>query len=1171
MADKLDLSDVFNNPIVLDVWDSKYRLKMPDGSSNEHTIEDSLKRVVAGVYALDPDKAAKKRAEAAVLAREFIPAGRIQAGAGTDKAVTLINCYVNEDVEDSMPGIMHALNTTALTMQQGGGVGTDFTTIRPNGAIVRRTGSVSSGILPFMDMWHAMCGTIMSSGSRRGAMMGTLADWHPDVLDFIKAKRTPGRLTNFNVSVLVSDALMQAVKEDQPWYLGFGVPRADGQHVAVLDRHPYIVDEVVARKMAGMREQEGYKFYVYAEIPARELWDTIIRSTYDYAEPGVIFVDQINKRNNLYYAEYIHCTNPCFVGSERILTQDGYTRFDAANHTLIGPSLVDGEFAERSLAWVGETARNVEIVKLTFASGQTLTCTPNHKFTTPEGMVEARDLVGKMVQRAPAYLRTNSKHADLNDTLAQAIGWFLGDGYVTHEAGAPYVVFQANATMPEEVDYVELLAQAVADASGGGVRSRTVTNNCLSIRLSAPSSRWFLETFGIPADSTCYNKAIPEAIWTASAEHQRAFLRGLYSADGTVNIGTKGRFSVRYNTVSDTLAQDLLLLWSQHGVRASLSTRPARETLLPSADRTPKLYHSAPEHRIILTGHGFRYFADNVGFLHTHKLEALSLGENAGRRADTSAPPQWEEVISVEAAGTAPIVYCANQPETNRITVGGFTVSNCGEQPLPPHNVCDLGPVNLAQLVRNPFTAEAYFDFDRLKEVAAVAVRFLDNVLDVTQYPLPEQKAEALSKRRLGVGITGLANALSMLRLRYGSPDAIQMTDSIMKALALACYRASVELAKERGPFPLFDADKYLQADFIKHLCRHDSELAGLIRKYGIRNSHLLSIAPTGTISLYSGNLSGGLEPVFSFRPSKRKVLQPDGSKKEYIVKDFGYNLYEKVHGPTDFEQLPEYMVGALDLSVEAHLLMQATCQKWVDSAISKTINCPAEMSYDDFKAVYMRAYDLGCKGCTTYRPSGIRDSVLEEIKPATSEPTKAEPALLLDRPETTEGRTYKIKWPGTPHAFYVTINHTIDASGKIVPFEVFINSKSVEHQEWIVALTRTLSAVFRRGGDVTFLVEELSQVFSPKGGFFVGKAYSPSLVAMIGRTLEQEFIRLGLIARTEPRFAVVDTDGNTAMEFTVEPEKQAIGDLCLACEQYTLIRVESCVKCTSCGHSSCG
>lgn len=805
MTDKLDLSDVFNNPIVLDVWDSKYRLKTPDGASNEHTIEDSLKRVVNGVFALDKNKAAKKRAEAAVLAREFIPAGRIQAGAGTDKAVTLINCYVNEDVDDSMPGIMHALNTTALTMQQGGGVGTDFTTIRPNGAIVRRTGSVSSGILPFMDMWHAMCGTIMSSGSRRGAMMGTLADWHPDVLDFIKAKRTPGRLTNFNVSVLVSDALMQAVKEDKTWYLGFGVPRATGQHVAVLNKHPYIADQEVARKMAGMRKEDGDKFYVYQEISARELWDTIIRSTYDYAEPGVIFVDQINKRNNMYYAEYIHCTNPC------------------------------------------------------------------------------------------------------------------------------------------------------------------------------------------------------------------------------------------------------------------------------------------------------------------------------------------------------------------------------GEQPLPPHNVCDLGPVNLAQLVKNPFTPQAEFDFERLKDVAAVAVRFLDNVLDVTIYPLPEQKTEALSKRRLGVGITGLGNALAMLGLRYGSTEAVTMTDNIMQGLALACYRASVELAKERGPFPLFNADKYLAADFVRHLCRHDPELAELIRTHGIRNSHLLSIAPTGTISLYSGNLSGGLEPVFSFRPSKRKVLQPDGSRKEYIVKDFGYNLYEKVHGPTDFEQLPEYMVGALDLSVDDHLVMQATCQKWVDSAISKTINCPAEMSYDDFKAVYMRAYDLGCKGCTTYRPSGIRDSVLEEIKAPTADAPKTEPEFLLDRPETTEGRTYKIKWPGTPHAFYVTINHTVDPQGRIVPFEVFINSKSVEHQEWIVALTRTLSAVFRRGGDVTFLVEELSQVFSPKGGFFVGKAYSPSLVAMIGRTLEQEFIRLGLITRTEPRFAVVDTDGGTAMEFTVEPEKQAIGDLCPACEQYTLIRVEGCVKCTSCGHSSCG
>lgn len=811
MTHALDLSDVFHNPIVLDVWDSKYRLRAPDGSTQEHTIEDSLRRVVQGVYAKDPNALKCADAEAAVLAREFVPAGRIQSGAGTDKAVTLINCYVNQDVPDSMPGIMESLTMTALTMQQGGGVGTDFTTVRPKGSIVRRTGSVSSGILPFMDMWHSMCGTIMSSGSRRGAMMGTLADWHPDVLDFIKAKRTPGRLTNFNVSILVSDALMHAVKHDQTWYFGFGIPRADQQHIAVLDRHPYMDDPEVAARMASMRPEDGNKFYVYAEMPARQLWDTIIRSTYEYAEPGVLFVDQINKRNNMYYAEYIHCTNPC------------------------------------------------------------------------------------------------------------------------------------------------------------------------------------------------------------------------------------------------------------------------------------------------------------------------------------------------------------------------------GEQPLPPHNVCDLGSVNLAQLVRNPFTQDAYFDFERLKEVATIGVRLLDNVLDVTLYPLPEQKTEALSKRRVGVGITGLGNALAMLGLRYGSLEAVSKTDQIMQALALACYRASVELAKERGSFPLFDADKYLKANFVQLLCKHDPELAVDIRQYGMRNSHLLSIAPTGTISLYSGNLSGGLEPTFSFRPSKRKVLQPDGSRKEYIVKDFAYNIYEKLHGPTEPEQLPAYMVGALDLSVDDHLVMQATCQKWCDSAISKTINCPAEMDYEDFQAVYQRAYELGCKGCTTYRPSGVRDSVLEEIKKPEPEgkPTIVGTVnpLLLDRPDTTDGRTYKLKWPGTPHAFYVTINHTLDADGKPVPFEIFINSKSVEHQEWVVALTRTLSAVFRRGGDVTFLVEELTQVFSSKGGFFIDQAYCPSLVALIGRTLEREFVRLGILASKDAKFAVHETDEGSIEEYTPETPQasQPVGDLCPACEQYTLIRVEGCTKCTSCAHSSCG
>lgn len=831
-AVKLDLAPAYNNPIAIDVWKDKYRYVREDGTSDETTPEDSLERVVRGVYSVDPSPTALAEALDAVLNRQFIPAGRIQAGAGTEKAVTLINCYVNEDIDDSMVGIMSGLNTAALTMQQGGGVGTDFSTIRPKGAIVRATGSVSSGILPFMRMWNSMCGTIMSSGSRRGAMMGTLADWHPDVLDFIEAKTKAGELTNFNVSVLVSDAFMAAVEADADWNLGFGVPPAThvaGDECLSLDHHPAFAQtdeqQAIGRRMANMREKDGQRFYIHKTLKARELWDKITALTYDYAEPGTLFVSRINSLNNLQYCEYIHCTNPC------------------------------------------------------------------------------------------------------------------------------------------------------------------------------------------------------------------------------------------------------------------------------------------------------------------------------------------------------------------------------GEQPLPPHNVCDLGSVNLALIVDRPFQDGVTIDFDRLRHLARVAVRFLDNVLDATRYPLQVQREEALSKRRIGVGITGLGNMLQMLGLRYGSPDALAVTHKVMAELTLACYHASADLAIERGAFPLCDNDAIGNAPFVQRVgtyelkTRGTTDLLEKIGQTGLRNGVILSIAPTGTISLGAGNIASGLEPTFSFKPMKRKVLQPDGSHKEYLVKDFGYFIYEQVHGETPYEDLPDYMRGAMELSVDEHLAMQAVCQEWTDSSISKTINCPADMSYEDFKEVYSKAYKLGLKGCTTYRPSGVRGSVLSEVAtpsptpaPAITQIAAANDVILLERPEVVEGRTYKLKWQ--TGNVYLTVNSITDEYGNHKPIEVFITAKSAEHQEWVSALTRTISAVFRRGGDVTFLVDELMEVTSASGGGWVPGGFSPSLVAYIGKTLKTEFKRLGLYEKPSTTPIAVRTGspeqvGIIAQEIDQLPDAIVVsetrGEQCPSCKEYTLIRSEGCKKCTSCSYSACG
>jgi len=759
------------------IWDMKYRLKTPEGAPVDRTIEDTWRRVARALAEPETDPALwAERFYEALSDFKFLPAGRVVAGAGTKRSVTLFNCFVMGTIPDDMSGIFTHLREAALTMQQGGGIGYDFSTLRPKGAQVKGVGADASGPLSFMDVWDAMCRTIMSAGYRRGAMMATLRCDHPDIEAFIEAKREPGRLRMFNLSVLVTDDFMQAVKEDAPWELKFG----------------------------------GTTFKV---LPARELWEKIMRATYAYAEPGVIFIDRINRRNNLYYCETISATNPC------------------------------------------------------------------------------------------------------------------------------------------------------------------------------------------------------------------------------------------------------------------------------------------------------------------------------------------------------------------------------GEQPLPPYGACLLGSINLASLVVDPFTPEARLDLEKLRELVPVAVRMMDNVIDVSRFPLEDQTHEARAKRRIGLGITGLADALILCNVRYGSSEAVSLTETWLRAIEREAYLASAALAAEKGSFPLFDEEKYLAGETIQRL---DAEVREAIERQGIRNSLLTSVAPTGTISILADNVSSGLEPVFSFRYT-RNVLMPDGTRKEEEVADYAYRLYRRVKGES--APLTDAFVDVQTLSPGDHVVMQAAVQKYIDSSISKTINIPVDFPFEAFKDVYVRAYELGCKGCTTYRPNEITGAVLE-VKPDKEKTAQAElplpkpvprPADVyeaggvvymtqpLSRPEALPGRTYKIRWPVADHAIYITINDIVQ-DGRRRPFEIFINSKSMEHYAWTVGLTRMISAVFRRGGDVSFVVEELKAVFDPRGGAWMEGRYVPSLLAAIGDVLERHMIDIGFIKPREIDPALAEKRAVANLPGTSSRMAQ-----CPKCGEAALIRIENCDQCTSCGYSKCG
>ena len=469
----------------------------------------------------------------------------------------------------------------------------------------------------------------------------------------------------------------------------------------------------------------------------------------------------------------------------------------------------------------------------------------------------------------------------------------------------------------------------------------------------------------------------------------------------------------------------------------------------------------------------------------------------------------------------------------------------------------------------------------------------LDNVIDISRFPLPQQEHEAKSKRRIGLGITGLADALIMCGVRYGDGRAVGLTRTWMKAIQRAAYLSSTRLAAEKGSFPLYDSKKYLAGEAIRGL---DDDIRAAIAKNGIRNALLTSVAPTGTISLFADNVSSGLEPVFSFKYT-RHVLMPDGTRREEEVSDYAYRLYQRMHG--DSTALPDYFVDAQGLSPNDHLVMQAAVQEYIDGSISKTINCPESIALEDFKDIYMQAYDLGCKGCTTYRPNDVTGAVLmagkspdkaDQPELPLEKPTAASfPADAgdsgavvymtqpLDRPEALPGATYKVRWPESDHAIYITLNDVIKDSRRR-PFEVFINSKNMEHYAWTVALTRMISAVFRRGGDVSFVVEELKAVFDPRGGQWVDGRYVPSLLAAIGGVIERHMINIGFLRAPDAMAGGLDREERKVVNLPPPGMDNGGGGTptdrrfrqCPKCAQPSLIHQEGCDTCAGCGYSKC-
>ena len=1112
-------------PISRQIWDAKYRLKAADGTPVDLTIEDSWRRVAAALAAAEADPARWEQPFYEALQDfRFLPAGRILSGAGADRRVTLFNCFVMGDIADDLGSIFSHLREAALTMQQGGGIGYDFSTLRPKGAAVKGVGADASGPLSFMDVWDAMCRTIMSAGARRGAMMATMRCDHPDIEDFIAAKRQAGRLRNFNLSVLATDPFMAAVEADAAWPLVFG-----GQ--------------------------------VFKTIGARALFDAITRATYDYAEPGVIFIDRINKRNNLYYCEQIHSTNPCVTGDTRLATQHGMVPIaelvafgtDLAvtvDRRALGTGTRGVEVRPAKPAFL--TASRADVFRVTTRSGHEIKATAWHDFLTPSGKVKLKDLaVGDtlLLQSGKGQFGKEG-----SGDLGTLLGMITGDGHFTNR-GKGTTAAVVSLWGDDKILKERLVAtiNTLVAAAGLGQRVYRVgavevsDRNMIFIRSTILAR--VLAHYGF---TPLTKLKVPEVVWRGTEACVKGYLRALFQCDGTVNVSSNSlSCSVRLSSSHRPLLQDVQVLLGNLGILSRLhQRREAGVREMPDGKGSSKEYQTVTSYELIVDGESREAFMAEVGFMTPAKCDKYRSWVSG--RVLFKTQKFESKIVAIEYAGQQP-VFDTTQPDGNTVIFNGIATGQCGEQPLPPYGACLLGSINLPRLVQHPFTPQARLDEAQLDALVGVAVRMMDNTIDVSGFPLEAQRQEAVAKRRIGLGMTGLADALMMCGVRYGSDEAAALAGDWARRINRAAYVTSAGLAGEKGAFPLFDREPYLAGETVREL---DADVRALIAEHGIRNALLTSVAPTGTISLVADNVSSGIEPVFALAYT-RKVLQPDGTRTEEEVSDHALRRFRAQFG--EAAALPAHFVTAQDLTPAEHVRMQAAVQRHVDSAISKTVNVPEDISFEAFQAVYLDAYRSGCKGCTTYRPNAITGSVLE-VKPA-EPPRPAAPNVieLARRAEKLTGVTYKLRWPDTEHAMYVTIND-VEIEGRRTPFEIFVNSKNLEHYAWVVALTRMISAVFRRGGEVAFVAEELKQVFDPRGGQWSNGHYVPSLVAAIGDIIERHMLETGFLAPREPVAVKVFEPGNRAQASA----------LCPKCSQPGLLREAGCLTCLHCGWSRC-
>jgi ribonucleoside-diphosphate reductase alpha chain len=1107
---------------------------------------------------------------------------------------------IADDMGRKSSGIFQTLRDAALIQQTGGGNGFSFSRLRPKDSMVKTSAGRATGPVGFLRVYDHAFGEVAQGGSRRGANMGVLRIDHPDVEEFIECKTNENHITNFNISVGITDAFMRAVKNDEDWELRFPD-----------------LSEVKERNFDGTLEQAealGIKINTYRKVRARDLFNKIVKQAHHNGEPGMLFLDAANRDNPVPHLYPLESTNPCVTGDTLIYTEQGLRRADelAVDGREINITS-DARFGTETFlpaTHVFQTGTK-PVYRLMTREGYELRLTEDHRVMTSRGWIET----GKLQLGDRVHILNRKGGFGEQGTLEEGrvLGWLVGDGTVN--------VVRAVLSFfgDEKQELASAFAEMVTNLVEKPGQHRAYPVGVVHVderdeaRVASDRLRDWVAQYGITENSKHF---VPSAVFAGSELIQRGFLQALFTADGQVNDGGEKGCSVRLSSSHMTLLKDTQRLLLNFGIASRIyeNRRLGGIRPMPDGKGGTKDYFHLPQHDLAVSKTNLIRFANEIGFLTEAKQTKLADYLSRMIRGPYEEP-FLATVQAIEPDGVE-VVYDLHQHETHSFVANGLVVHNCGEQWLGPYENCCLGSVNLNEHCGENNTV----DWETLRQSVVTSTRFLDDVVEANGYvpSVPQLKEAAHKARRIGLGIMGLADLMYHVGVRYGSKEGQEFGAQIMEFVRYHSMKTSIELAEERGPFPAIESSIYDMDDMKwkapKSLINHqnnwnmpevkwDAIISG-IKSHGIRNAAQTTVAPTGTIATVAGCEGYGCEPVFALAyirhvndngtDLKLTYASPrfeEALKKLGLGEEKRQEIVERVMNDGTCQNIAEIpqavrdtFVVSADISAEEHVLMQSALQAFVDNSLSKTVNFHEDATEEDVAKVYMMAWELGCKGITVY-VTGSRDKVVLETKAtadkkvvnyvgaerrSTPTVTPAAPALWHDtkkpRPKALPGKTYNIETP-VGKAFI-----TINENGGTQPFEVFINTAKAGSEIAAVseAIGRLISYILRMASPVApmdRMREVIVQLIGIGGGRSLGFGINRvrSLPDGIGQVLDMYLNEKNGVVTEE-----VKPNGNGNGHESHAPAAMKIGDICPECGEAAVVNEEGCRKCYACGFSEC-